>query len=274
MTETNLKDFIKAASYLAVQGNFKAATSILDKLQGKERSVEVLVLRGKIAAQQKNYEQATGYFNDALDLEPENIEAKEGKHTAQQILSNPAGRFLFSIRPYIPAAIIVVLLLAVVIMAGKIQGGNGNVQSLLENHDKVITQLADTVTALKDNTSAAEQRISLLEKQLAETENKSVSTAKNIFEEQLSGAIEGLKTDYNQKISTVQVNLVTVMTLSRDVQRLRKEWSKIESKLFGPNKKERDQMLQELTKLEEKTDALLKAMNTDQSNPASNTSTK
>lgn len=95
ISASDQQDRFAQANALAANGQYIAASSLLDTLDNTTNPVAITILRGKIAAQRGEFEEAIHHWQSALNHQPNNQEAREGMELAMELKDNPARAFLF-----------------------------------------------------------------------------------------------------------------------------------------------------------------------------------
>lgn len=129
LSETLTRAALLTAQQMAAGGSFAAASQLLD---GCDPTLNVLLLRAKMAAQQGRYQEAIDHWREVLKVSAENGEAQRGIVLAQRLDSVKGNRF------YLRANLIYALLLAVIVVLlialaslASCGGGRSEVASLL-----------------------------------------------------------------------------------------------------------------------------------------------
>lgn len=91
--QTIIQAALKAAMQTAASGQYQAAGTLLDAFDSSGITVEVHLLRAKIAAQQGRYEEAITHWQEVLSLVPDNREAQRGVELAQELKTKRGGSF-------------------------------------------------------------------------------------------------------------------------------------------------------------------------------------
>ncbi|HEX4961290.1 MAG TPA: OmpA family protein [Thermoanaerobaculia bacterium] len=106
MSETLTRATLLTAQQMAATGGYAAASRLLD---GCDPTLDVLLLRAKMAAQQVLYQEAIAHWREVLKMSPENGEAQRGMALAQRLDGGKGSRF------YLRANIFYALLLAAIV---------------------------------------------------------------------------------------------------------------------------------------------------------------
>jgi cytochrome c-type biogenesis protein CcmH/NrfG len=131
------KELYTYAAELARAGNYSQAEKILLKVVSQgEPAIEYLLLLGKIYAQQGHYKEAIGQWQKALEIEPENKEAKEAVEKATNLLKKRLSPTALFWRSFI-VFVIFALVLSLIYFLG---GLRAKIISETKLHSEVTTK--------------------------------------------------------------------------------------------------------------------------------------
>lgn len=125
----NDKITLDIARKLASEGNYEEAIPLLSSLIHSEFSIEALNLLGKIYAQKQDFDSAKVYFDQVLQQDSSNVEAKKGLAKCHELKDSKFKTYLGfnKLKVYsIIAAVLVVACLLAAIGLGAMQSGGHN----------------------------------------------------------------------------------------------------------------------------------------------------
>jgi tetratricopeptide (TPR) repeat protein len=280
MTQIRTHDLIQAAAHQAAGGNYQAAAALLDQAGPEGESLEALLLRAKIAAQQKQYDQAIGFWEQALRLDPDCSHAREGIALARRLRSSPVGGFFLRAGLYYAILLLLVVVLSAILIGGGLALlGRGRPDDLIRQISVMQTDLKTLNTTVQDLESKLRESQSQMESfqqlavktaQAADEQNRRLTglleeirhsqQEQTARQEQMEARVLRAQEDWQSQFDAYRQDVADLLGLSEDMRLLTEQWGRIEKKWFGPGPAQRRQMQEDLDRLNETMESLLGAM--------------
>ncbi len=167
---TNLQEsvdklFFSIAEQQAYVGNFNIALALLDKINSQDQQLKIYLLKAKIFAQQKKYEQATIFWKKVLKTNPNNIEANNGLKRIKR-LQTFLGKLIYpSNKIYLFSFATIFLLLSVIFLFK----GQSNNKSLI--NEKKWVKLNQNIQDLNQKIQRLQQQFQPLSDYMQQAPN-------------------------------------------------------------------------------------------------------
>jgi len=164
MTTNATQDALAAAAQMAAAGKHEPALALLDTVP-QDLAVPARLLRAKIFAQQRRYDQAISQWEQVLDQEPDNAEALAGIATADKLKGRTALAETFFLRANLIHAALVLIIVGLVVALMASSGGEASreitaveaLQQAQANQNELTLGLAKT---LRDAVTSTDERTS------------------------------------------------------------------------------------------------------------------
>lgn len=230
MAEETGRDFIEAAARMAAEGQYKAATALLDRIEDDSLAVEALLLRARISAQQDRYDEAIVQWQEALALDPENEEARKGIATAERY-KQKGGMASYARRRLVAGGLLAALVLLACVVSfslGRITSRRGaagaeetpawaaRLDSLGRTLDRTQEQSQKAAQGLLDQLAAfQQQQEQIRSERLAETQARKEGAARL---ESALDSLAGLVEKQSQELGQQLVRQAAELTKRFDAQ--------------------------------------------------------
>ncbi|CAK0751347.1 hypothetical protein CCP3SC15_1770002 [Gammaproteobacteria bacterium] len=189
MTPINTQPILTEAERLAAVGHYRAALALLDTLPSPaDDPVRAGLLRGRILAQQGQFDAAIDHWRAVLAIQPDNQEVKQAIELAMNMKDHPSRSILLRANLHLAIQYAVILLLGGIVLVQAIRQGSPsahNAKVTLAEQNQVILQLQEQQArqsgerleaVLRHFQEASERQVSVLEKHLEGIEKAMVVT--------------------------------------------------------------------------------------------------
>ncbi|HOQ05115.1 MAG TPA: tetratricopeptide repeat protein [Anaerohalosphaeraceae bacterium] len=275
MTPVKTEDLLEAAAQQAAAGNYQTATALLDRIQQTPPPLEALLLRGKIAAQQKQYKEAISFWQQALRQDPNCRTARESIALAGGLSAHAlAGRLR-----HISFAALLTILLAVLLA---FPFGLGIYLAVRLNTFPLLNQLETLQTDWAALQTAAEN----IEQKLIETQGRLASlqqtngesrqtleqqnehlillvkhlqdelVLQSTGQERIQQLLEQTQTQFLAYQTAFQQSMNHILLLSVEIEQTADYYRQIEKRWFGPSPAQHQKMREHLEKIKEQINYL------------------
>lgn len=152
------------ARFLVISGSYQQALDMLEKADEKEqKSLECLILKGKIHAQQGMYEDAIKAWECVLDIEPGNEEARKAIKKAKEIQGLRMNKFYLKANLYYAGLFVTIIFLALatVFFWGKSRSEHYDelLNGLVNAQQKQIELTQATLDTFRETVSKPETKV-------------------------------------------------------------------------------------------------------------------
>jgi type VI secretion system protein ImpK len=131
MSEILTHAVVLTARQIAADGGYAAASRLLDSCDSAIQTLDVLLLRAKMAAQQGRYQEAIAHWQEVLKVSPENEEARQGIPLAQRLDGMKGNAFYLRANLYYALLLATIAALVVALASlASCRGGRSEVASL------------------------------------------------------------------------------------------------------------------------------------------------
>jgi type VI secretion system protein ImpK len=143
----------QAATHMAAAGYYQAASALLDAIASSEIPVEVRLLRAKMAAQQRRYDEAIAHWQEVLSMVPQNQEAQRGMALARELKDRRGRRFYLRANLYYAGLLLTIASLVVALFFATFRNADysdtASTKAILDVQERQLQLLREMAEPLK-----------------------------------------------------------------------------------------------------------------------------